>query len=157
MTQTYPTTEAITATHPEQDDRAVSRRLDYLVQREGVHYLGTSRYQVNEHKGFYIPDVISGKRDSSGQEYFSAAFEHSKHLTKAQALVGDAMHLVRMMSEARCGEGDRRAMQTNVACDVIEEKLRKAYNRIDKHDRRHTNLFLAYFDLKHKADLEAQD
>ena len=28
-------------------------------------------------------------------------------------------------------------MQTEAACNVIEKKLSKAYNRIDKHDRRH--------------------
>lgn len=43
-------------------------------------------------------------------------------------------------------------MQTEAACNVIEKKLSKAYNRIDKHDRRHTNLFLAYVDLREKTN-----
>ncbi len=43
-------------------------------------------------------------------------------------------------------------MQTETACKVIEDKVSKAYNRIDKHDRRHTNLFLAYCDLKDRTD-----
>ena len=62
------------------------------------------------------------------------------------------MHLIRMMAEAGCDEGDRRAMQLYAACNVIEKKLRKAYNGIDKHDRCHTNLFLAYVDLREKTD-----
>ena len=109
-------------------------------------------WQVREDQDVYIPDFLSDERYDYKQESFSAATDHAKHLTKAQALVGDAMHLVRMMAEAGCDEGDRRAMQIEAACNVIEKKLRKAYNGIDKHDRRHTNLFLAYADLKEKAD-----
>ncbi len=109
-------------------------------------------WQVREDQGVYIPDFLSDERYDYKRESFAAATDHAKHLTKAQALVGDAMHLVRMMAEAGCDEGDRRAMQTEAACNVIEKKLRKAYNVIDKHDRRHTNLFLAYVDLKEKAD-----
>lgn len=58
------------------------------------------------------------------RESFSAATDHAKHLTDAQALVGDAMHLVRVMPEALGQEGDRR----------------------------YTNLFLAYVDLNEKAE-----
>lgn len=157
MTQTYRTTEAVPTHYSEQDTKAVSCRLDYLVQCEGVHYLDTSRYQVREDKGFYIPDVISDERGSSKPEYFSAAFDHAKHLSRAQLLLGDALNLVSLMSAALSESGDRRAMQTETACKVIEDKLSKAYNRIDKHDRRHTNLVLAYFDLKYKGDRGEQD
>ena len=123
--------------------------------------LGTADYplfepptalQVREDQGVYVPDFLSDEQFDYKRESFSAATDHAKHLTKAQALVGDAMHLVRMMAEAGCDEGDRRAMQIYAACNVIEKKLRKAYNGIDKHDRRHTNLFLAYVDLKHKSE-----
>ena len=34
---------------------------------------------------------------------------------------------------------------------VIEKKLCKAHSRINKHDRRHSNLFLAHFDPKNKT------
>ncbi len=42
------------------------------------------------------------------------------------------------------------------ACLAIEKLLRKAYNRLERHDRRHTNLFLAYFDLKRRTDAAAK-
>lgn len=151
MTQTYHMKEALPVLHPEYDARTVPSRLDNSVLCGDVRCLGISRYQVNEDKGFYIPNILSDERYDYKQESISAARDHAKHLTRAWALVGDAMHLVRMMAEAGCEEGDRRAMQIYTACNVIEKKLRKAYNGIDKHDRRHTNLFLAYVDLKEKA------
>ena len=43
-------------------------------------------------------------------------------------------------------------MQIDTVLRVIEKKLRKAYNGIDKHDRHYRNLFLAYFDLKDKTE-----
>ena len=67
---------------------------------------------------------LSDERYHHTRESFSAATDHAKHLTDAQALVGDAMHLVRMMAEALGQEGDRR----------------------------YTNLFLAYVDLNEKAE-----
>lgn len=152
VTQTCLTTEAPPVLNPECDAGTIPHRLDDSVRCAGVHYLRASRYQVNEDKGFYIPDILSDERYDHKQESLSAVRDHAKHLTKAWTLVGDAMHLVRMMAKAGCEEGDRRAMQIEVACDVIEKKLRKAYNRIDKHDRRHTNLFLAYVDLKEKTE-----
>ena len=111
-----------------------------------------ARWQVREDKSFHIPDLLSDKQNPPDMESFSAATEHASHLAKAQALVGDARHLVRMVAEALCESGDRRAMQTEVACNVIEKKLGEAYKGIDKHHRRHTNLFLAYFDLNRKHD-----
>ena len=152
MAQTYLMTEALPVLHPEYDAMTVPSRLDDSVLCGDVRYLGISRYQVNEDKGSYIPNILSDERHDYKQESISAARDHAKHLTKAWALVGDAMHLVRMMAEAGCEEGDRRAMQIYTACNVIERKLRKAYNEIDKHDRRHTNLFLAYVDLREKAE-----
>ena len=43
-------------------------------------------------------------------------------------------------------------MQIEAALKVVEKKRSKARNRIDKRDARHMNLFLAYFDVKYKAD-----
>ena len=142
------------------------QRTNYLMTRKvaektkhdaRIYNLYPSDYQVREDKGFYIPDMMSDKRSLPDMEIFDAALEHAVHLTEAERLVGEAMHLVRMMAEALGQEGDGRAEQTNVACNVIEKKLSNAYNRIDKHDRRHTNLFLAYFDLKENSEEEGQD
>ena len=115
-----------------------------------------ARWQAREDKSFYIPDMLD-ERNPPNMEIFKAASDHAVHLTEAEALVADAMHLVRMMSTALGQEGDRRAEQTDAACKVIEQRLSNAYNRIDKHDRRHINLFLAYFHLKHKAEEKGQD
>lgn len=143
-----------------------AQRMNYRTTREPtektMYYpqigrLYSTDYCVREDEGFYIPDVISNERDAPSQQYFSAAFDHAKHLSRAQLLLGDALNLVSLMSVALSESGDRRAMQTETACKVIEDKLRKAYNRIDKHDRRHTNLFLAYFDLKQKGNGAKQD
>jgi hypothetical protein len=152
VTRTCPTTETHPVLNPEFDAGTIPHRLDDSVQCKGVHYLRASRYKVNEDKGLYIPDILSDERYDYKQESFSAARDHAKHLTRAWTLVGDAMHLVSMMAKAACEKSDHRAMEIEVACDVIEKKLRKAYNRIDQHDRRHTNLFLAYVDLKEKTE-----
>lgn len=152
VTQTCLMTETLPVIQPEHDAGTISRRLDDSVLCGEVHSLRASKYQVREDKGFYIPNVISDDRDGARQEYFSAATDHAKHLGKAQQLLGEALNLVSLMSAALSEQGDRRAMQTETACKVIEDKLSEAYNRIDKHDRRHTNLFLAYFDLKSKAE-----
>ena len=106
-----------------------------------------ARWQVREDKSFYIPDMLD-ERNPPNMEIFKAASDHAVHLTEAELLVADAMQLVRMMSTALGQEGDRRAEQTDAACKVVERKLSKAYNRIDKHERRHINLFLAYFNLR---------
>lgn len=110
-----------------------------------------AKWQVREDKSFYVPDMLD-ERNPPNMEVFKAASDHAVHLTEAELLVADAMQLVRMMSTALGQEGDRRAEQTEAACKVIERKLSKAYNRIDKHERRHINLFLAYVDIKEKTD-----
>ncbi len=111
-----------------------------------------ARWEVREEKGFYIPEMLSDKENPPDREIFNAASDHAVHLAKAQGLVADAMHLVRMMAEALGQVGDRRAEQTDAACRAIERPLSEAYNLIDRHDTRHINLFLAYFDLKLRAE-----
>ena len=113
--------------------------------------------QVREDKGFYIPDILSDEPHDARQEAYSAAMDRAKHLRKAERLVGDAMNLVGLLLVSLNDESDSRAMQIDTALRVIEKKLGNAYNGIDRHDRRHTNLFLAYFDLKGRADDVEQD
>lgn len=129
----------------------------YPATDDRVQYLSQPRVtrQVREDRGIYVPDLIADGKHDMEDAHFSAATDYAKHLTEAHGLVGEALNLVRLMSDALCDAGDRRAMQTETACKVIEEKLRKAYNRIDEHDRRHTNLFLAYCDLKNRAGVDA--
>lgn len=109
-------------------------------------------WQVEEDKGFYIPDFLSDPDYDAQAEAYSIAADHAKHLHRAERLLGEALNLAGLMLVSLGDEGDRRAMQMETALTVIEKKLTKAYNRIDKHDAHHTNLFLAYFDLKGKAE-----
>jgi hypothetical protein len=111
-----------------------------------------TNWQVREDEEFYIPDLLSDDEYDAKPEAYSLAAEHAQHLYEAQGLVGEALNLVGMMLASLGDESDSRAMQTETGLKVIEKKLKKAYNRIDKHDRRHTNLFLAYFDLRAKSD-----
>lgn len=112
--------------------------------------------QVREDKGFYIPDIVPEEGYRANPEYFSAAFGHAEDLQKAKLLLDEALELAALTSAGFCDAGDYRLMQTETVCKVIEKKLRKARNRIDRHDRCHTNLFLAYFDLKGRKDAAAE-
>ena len=107
---------------------------------------------VREDRGFYIPDFLSNELSDDDEEAHAAAMDHAKHLLKAEGLLHEALNLVGLMLAALGDECDSRAMQAEIALKVIETKLSEACNRINKHDRRHTNLFLAYFDLKHKTE-----
>ena len=109
-------------------------------------------WEVREDKSLYIPDLLTDAEYDAKPEAYSIAAEHAQHLYKAQGLVGEALNLAGLMRASLGDEGDSRAMQTETGLKVIEKKLKKAYNRIDKHDRRHTNLFLAYFNLRAKSE-----
>ena len=111
-----------------------------------------TNWQVREDEEFYVPDVLSDKHDDTNPEAYALAAEHARHLYKAEGLVGEALNLAGLMLASLGDEGDSRAMQTETGLKVIEKKLKKAYNRIDRHDMRHTNLFLAYFNLRAKSD-----
>lgn len=74
----------------------------------------------------------------------------AKHLYKAQGLVGEALNLAGLLLVSLENEGDARAMQIHTVARVIEKKLQKAYNRLDQHEALHTNLRLAYADLRGK-------
>ena len=109
-------------------------------------------WEVREDREFYIPDFLSDEHDDTNPKAYALAADHAKHLYKAQGLVGEALNLAGLMLASLGDEGDSRAMQTETGLKVIEKKLKKAYNRIYNHDRRHTNLFLAYFELKGNSD-----
>ena len=96
--------------------------------------------------------MLSDKDYDADRRAYSAAREYAVHLQKAEGLVCRAEDLVGLMRAAISYESDARAMQADAALSVIEKKLAKAHSRINRHDRRHTNLFLAYFDLKDKSD-----
>jgi hypothetical protein len=77
---------------------------------------------------------------------------HAAHLYEAQGQIGDALNLAGLLLASLEDQGDARAMQVSTAVTVIEEKLKNAYNRLDEHEARHTKLFLAYAELRDKAE-----
>ena len=108
-------------------------------------------WQVREDSGYYVPDLLSDKDYDPDRQTYGAAEDYATHLRDAERLLNDALNLVGLMLAAIGDDCDSRAMQSEIALTVIDKKLRKMHRRIDQHDRRHTNLFLAYFDLKDKA------
>ena len=111
-----------------------------------------AEWQVREDRSFYVPDLLSDKNHDTDPQAYAAAGDHAQHLRNAERLVCQAEDLVGLMRAAIGDESDARAMQADTALTVIEKKLRRAHSCINKHDRRHSNLFLAYFDLKGKKD-----
>ena len=113
-------------------------------------------WQIREDRSFYVPDVLSDKDHDTDLQTYAAAKEHAAHLHKAEGLVCQAEDLVGLMRAAISYESDARAMQADTALAAIEKKLRRAHSHINKHDRHHANLFLAYFDLKEKVARDAE-
>lgn len=108
--------------------------------------------QVREDRSFFVPDLLSDKHYDTDPKAYAAAEDHAGHLRDAERLLCEPQDLVGLMRAAIGDECDARAMQSDTALKIIEKKLRKAHSRIDKHDRCHANLFLAYFDLRAKKD-----
>ena len=104
---------------------------------------------LDEYPGFYV-------REDRGDyhvnvEAHDAAADSAKDLYEAQGQIGDAMNLAGLLLASLEDQGDRRAMQIHTVVTVIEEKLKKAYNRLDKHEARYTKLHLAYASLRNEA------
>lgn len=104
--------------------------------------------KVREEADFYIPDFITAEPYKSGPKVYSAANDHAEDLRKAEQHLDDVLNLARVLRASLQGEDDGRAMQADTVLKIIEKKLSKAHNCIDRHDARHLNLFMAYFDLK---------
>ena len=88
------------------------------------------RYHVREDRGDYDLDA------------------DGKNLYKAHGLVGEALNLAGLLLVSLEDESDARAMQIHTATRVIEKKLRKAYNQLDRHEALHSDVCLAYADLR---------
>ena len=108
-------------------------------------------WRVREDRGYYVPDLLSDKGYDPDRQAYAAAEDHATHLRDAERLLNDALNLVGLMLAAVGDDCDSRAMQSETTLKIIEKKLRKMHRRIDRHDRRHTNLFLAYCGLKDQA------
>lgn len=97
-------------------------------------------YRVREDRGDY--DVESD----------AAVADQANELYQAQRQIGDVLNLAGLLLASLEDQADSRAMQIYTVAQVIQKKLEKAYNQLDKHDASHTELLLAYNDLKDKTD-----
>jgi hypothetical protein len=104
--------------------------------------------QAREDGDFYIPDFLTAEPYRSRPQVYSAANDHAGELRKAQQQLDDVLNLARVLRASVQGESDSRAMQADTVLKIVEKKLSKAHALIDRHDARHLNLFMAYFDLK---------
>ena len=110
-------------------------------------------HEVREDKARYeVPDLLSDQTYDPDPKAYVAFSEQAGDLHAVEDLLGDAWNLVGLMLTTVGEVGDARDMQTEAGLKVIEEKLRKAHARMDEHHAHYTNLFLAYCDLKAKAD-----
>ena len=115
----------------------------------------TAERQVREDPGIYTTEPLTDADADRSAKTSAVESNHAEHLNGAQRLVGEALNLSGLVLASLHDEGDSRAMQIETAVKVIENKLKKAYNQLDRHEARHTHLFRAYFDLKKKGNEEA--
>lgn len=102
--------------------------------------------QVQEEPPPYVPDLLSDDTYELDPDAFSAADAHARHLRRAERLLGDAQNLARVLRDSLQDAADARAMQAQTVLNIVDRKLDKACRAIDRHGRRHSNLFLAYFE-----------
>ncbi len=105
-------------------------------------------HRIREEGEFYIPDFTSGNPYNSRPKVYSAANDHAQELRQAEQHLDDALNLARVLRASLQNDGDSRAMQADTVLKIVEEKLNQGHACIDRHDARHLNLFMAYFDLK---------
>ncbi len=102
-------------------------------------------------KKFKIPPSLMGRErleDEQYMEVYDAARKHGKLLDKAhdQLMVAwdTAMVLRGYLNETHIAE----CMRAATLVEQMEKLIEKAYALVDQHGTQHTNLFIAYFDLK---------
>lgn len=118
-----------------------------------IHFLdcagdGRPAPRLAEEGEFYIPDRLSGVGYEPDPDAMDAAESHAKALRRAERYLDDALILSQVLRAAMGDAGDSRAMQVDTVLAIVERKLGKARNRISRHEARHINLFLAYFELR---------
>lgn len=127
--------------------RPVIRRRPYLY-RQGIGAASVAVQEVKEDPEFYVPDLLSEDACELDSAAYSAADAHAGHLRKAEGWVHDAQNLARVLRASVQTDGDRRAAEADTVLKIIESRLRKISRAIDRHGRRHSNLFLAYVALR---------
>jgi hypothetical protein len=104
--------------------------------------------QLKEDREFYVPDYLAGDADSSRPDLYAAADDHARELRKAEKHLDDALNLTGVLRASLQEADDSRAVQADTVLKIIEKLLHKAHTRIDRHDTRFMNLFMAYFDSR---------
>ncbi len=110
-----------------------SRNIAFLDEKTEFH--------LREDRGDY--DVESGADPT--------VMDQANELYEAQRQIGDALNLAGLLLAALENECDSRAMQIHTVAQVIQKKLANAYDELDRHDANHTELLLAYNELKDRA------
>ncbi len=135
------------ALHESQPLRCNTRRPAYVTGRLKLRPDRTATVLPLAEEGeFYVPDMLSD--DAVGAELLSAADKRGRGLRKAWSHIGEARLLSEVLRASMSDDYDSRAMQVDTVLRIVEKKLGKAYAQIDRHDRSHHNLFVAYADLK---------
>ncbi len=103
-------------------------------------------------KKFKIPNILRSMRDHKHDEdwdnHFAAleaAPRHAKHLSKAEESLADARDFCETL---RGHQIEEEAYTEVTVVERIEKLICKTRDRLDRHGTAHTNLFIAYFDLK---------
>ena len=117
----------------------------------------TPERQVSEDPGVYTTEPLTDADADRSAKTSAVESGHAEHLNGAQRVVGEALNLSGLVLASLRDEGDGRAMQIETAAKVIENKLKKAYNQLDRHEARYTRLFRAYVDLNTKGNEEASN
>ena len=112
----------------------------------------TAAWQVREDRAFYVPNVMSDRSWNTDAELYHAVNQHARHLRRAQGRLEDVLNLAGVLRASIGDEGDSRAMQAETVLKIVERKLHKALNQLDRHDSLHRNLFFAYFDRMDTAE-----
>ncbi len=98
-------------------------------------------------KKFKVPWVISNERieDEDYIETYEAAPKHGKHLSKAGWHVMVAHDLATVLETSLGQSHEDIGMTASTVVGQIKEHLDEIRRRLNKHDMRHSNLFMAHF------------
>ena len=106
--------------------------------------------QLREEGEFYVPDLLSDPEYLPPLATCSAAEAYGRNMKKAERHIDEARLLSQVLRTSMGDACDARAMQVDAVLDVVDKKLRKARLRMDRHDTRYLNLFLAYTELRNR-------
>ena len=106
-------------------------------------------------KKFKIPWVL-GSKDINDENFMAtnrAADKYGKHISKAESDLSIAIDLAATLRGFLTSENTYdgiidESFTANTVVQLIENRIRKARDRLEAHGGRHSNLFVAYFDLK---------